>query len=353
MTGIDENSTVSGNAYKGRTIKRMKIEYKDKSIQFAINPEDYTQNEPNKVTITQTKGGAWIDAWGGGIVELTIKGTTGVKGTSNNIDTGYQRWKELRNLIRSVYEEITDGEEVKDLIKFYNFTDNEFWYCYPNQNGIELYRSKSRPNVYQYTINLWGVRRIGQPESSSGVIGNVTNTSGSSSVTSKNTVTHSASGNSNTLRNALKNSEVDNSTVTNTKTKSVLGIQEDCLKQMTLLEPLIGGKAGKISPVTGFQCTQGITMQSSGTVSNVTAFTGKDLSDTLDLMLSEVRFVSKVSVETYTMVTKIREYSPESCPCVSKLTTWFSVSSVENRSKSQPNAYFSISFEELFVLFGI
>ena len=147
----------SGNATTGRTLRRMELDYGSIAVKFAVNPEDYTQKEPNKVAITQTKGGAWIDAWGAGIVEITIKGTTGVRGGTTDIDTGYNRWVELRNLFRELYSTITDGEEVKDLIKLYNFTDNEYWYCYPMQNGIELYRSKSRPHMYQYTINLWAI----------------------------------------------------------------------------------------------------------------------------------------------------------------------------------------------------
>lgn len=310
---LNENSSVSGNAHSNRTLKRMKIAYGDTSIQFAINPEDYTQTEPNKATITQTKGGAWIDAWGAGITEIVIKGTTGVKGVGGtNIDIGYQRWKELRNLIRSVYDSIKDGESVTELIKFYNYTDNEFWYCYPTQAGIELYRSKSRPNIYQYTINLWAIRRIGQPASSSGVIGNPnSNAGGGNSQTSRNTTTHTQSGGRSTSRNTLRNTEVDNTTITNTKTKSILGLQEDCLQYLTELEPLIGGKSGKISPVTGFQCTQSITMQSSGTVSNVEAFTGESLSSDKSLLLVETKFSSRVSVETYTLYTQIKMYSPE------------------------------------------
>lgn len=315
MALYDENSTTSGNAYSGRTLKRMEISYGDTSIKFAVNPEDYTQKEPNKATITQTKGGAWIDAWGAGIVELTIKGITGVKGSGgSNIDTGYQRWKELRNLFRKVYEAITDGEEVTELIKFYNFTDNEYFYCYPTQAGIELYRSKSRPHIYQYTINLWGIHRIGEPETSSGVVGNPLkkpNSGSSPSVTSKNTSVSVASGGTYTTRNVALNSDADKATSTNTKTKTVLNIQEDCLNYLTLMEPIIGGKAGKISPVTGYGCIQNITMQSSGTISNVNSFTGKDLSEKQDLLLSEIKFTSKVSVETYEMYTQIHEYSPD------------------------------------------
>lgn len=165
--GSQINSPISGNRTSERPLKRMKLSWMNQEYQFAVNPEDYTQSEPNKATITQTKGGAWIDAWGGGIKELTIKGTTGVYGRHGNTvsdpDAGYKRWKNLRNMIQNVYDDVRDGEKV-ELMKFYNYTDNEYFYVYPAQGGIELYRSKARPNIYQYTLHLWAVRRLGEPE---------------------------------------------------------------------------------------------------------------------------------------------------------------------------------------------
>ena len=319
MATYNENSKVSGNATAGRTLKRMKLSYDGTEVKFAVNPEDYTQTEPNKASITQTKGGAWIDAWGGGIRELTIKGTTGVKGGTKSIDEGYNRWKTLRNLFRQVYDAVQDGEEVKELIKFYNFTDNEYFYCYPAQQGIELYRSKSRPHIYQYTIHLWVIRKIGEAVTTTGTIGNPNKSTsgGSSSKTTKSTTITKKSGDAYRTRSRSNMSESDSTTVTNTKTKTLMDIQEDCKLYYTALEPLVGGRGGKISPVTGFGCCRGIIMQAAGTISNVNGFTGVDIApkqeiyDTLPLLLSEVKYTSRVSPETYEMYAGMKEYSPD------------------------------------------
>lgn len=319
MATYNENSKVSGNATAGRTLKRMKLSYDGTEVKFAVNPEDYTQTEPNKASITQTKGGAWIDAWGGGIRELTIKGTTGVKGGTKSIDEGYNRWKTLRNLFRQVYDAVQDGEEVKELIKFYNFTDNEYFYCYPAQQGIELYRSKSRPHIYQYTIHLWVIRKIGEAVTTTGTIGNPNKSTsgGSSSKTTKSTTITKKSVDTYRTRSRSNMSESDSTTVTNTKTKTLMDIQEDCKLYYTALEPLVGGRGGKISPVTGFGCCQGIIMQAAGTISNVNGFTGVDIAhkqgiyDTLPLLLSEVKYTSRVSPETYEMYAGMKEYSPD------------------------------------------
>lgn len=172
--GLLVNSSVSGNRTKDHPLIRMRLAWNGQEYKFAVNPEDYTQSEPNKATVTQTKGGAWIDAWGEGIKEITIKGTTGMcgaPGTSNpNPDAGYQRWKNLRNMIQQVYSAVQDGEKVQ-LMEFYNYTDNEYFYVYPAQSGIELYRSKARPYIYQYTLHLWALRRIGEAEKERQVLG--------------------------------------------------------------------------------------------------------------------------------------------------------------------------------------
>ena len=315
---FDENSKVSGNAYSGRPLKRMEIQYKDINIKFAVNPSDYTQSKPNKVTLTQTKGGAWIDAWGAGIVEFSIKGTTGVKGGSKDIDTGYNRWKELEKLFDSLYAAITDGEEVKDLIRFYNHTDNEFYYCYPNQSGIELYRSSSKPHLYQYSIGLWGIRKIGQPEVSVGVIGNLNRNNNSvnkkgkrkTKTTYKQKGKHAGGEGSYTIPSNA-NKEVDFITTTSTKTKTLSLIKDDCVQCSEELEPLVGGKAGKLSPVTGYNCITGINIQSLGVITNVSGFRCLDWSTKPDIYLKDLNFTSKVSNVTYEVYKKIKEQSDE------------------------------------------
>ena len=393
MAEYDDINTTSGNATSGRQLKRMELVYAGTSVKFAVNPEDYTQKEANLASITMTKGGAWIDAWGAGVIEITIKGITGVRGSSTDIDVGYQRWRELRNLFREVYAAVTDGETIDELIKFYNFTDNEYWYCYPSQGGIELYRSKSRPHMYQYTVNLWAVRKIGDPapEISSGTTydtgtisgglpseigsiddifgtqaggtisgGNDPNTisigtpdrSGSpddvftgeagetiglpqkekqsmgnplkkyssyintakkikKAVTTIKKIAKIFGGNGYSTSKLVTDSEADRIITTNTKTKTILMIQEDCRLYASLLSRVVGGTNGKLSPVTGFNATKDVEVQPSGVVSNIEFFSGKDLMENPDRLVSEVQFTSKVSVETYNMISLIKNYSDE------------------------------------------
>ena len=380
----------SGNGSNLRSVKRMELIYKDIDFKFAVNPSDYTQKEPNRVNITQTKGGAWIDAWGAGIVEFNIKGITGVFGKKftatkdttlskivntgldvarvlsgdSGVDVGYQRWKELRDLFRSVYKSVQDGETVTDLIQFYNYTDNEYWYCYPSAAGIELYRSKSKPHVYQYTLNLLGLRRIGEPTVSVGVIGNPNkeqSTSNSVQIidTSENTTDESATGveaegngenpegadsrdraqtpttdnnnpqttdrttsisggNAYKTKAAALNTDADVTVITNTRTKSTEVIRNQSKEYADLMAPLVGGSEGLLIPTTAYNTAKDLAITSVGAVLHISGFDQSNVlqsKNTVELpknrLVQEIVFVPQVSSETYTTWKLIREYSPE------------------------------------------
>lgn len=338
----DANSSISlsnissGNGTNGRNIKRMELVYGDTSIKFAINPEDYTQKEPNRATLTQTKGGAWIDAWGAGIVEFTLKGITGVSGrkvsssslNSNNaeagrhsIDIGYQRWKEMRDLFRKVFDAVQDGEEVTELIKFYNYTDNEYWYCYPTQSGIELYRSKSRPHVYQYTINLWGLRKLGEPNKEDGVIGNpnkeniesfLSEDELSDVLTIKDSTSTVSGGNVYTTKNVALNTHADITTKTFTKSKAISIMRQQCHNYAIEMSGIIGGYNGKIVPATAYYCSDSLQVGDSGTVVNVRPFRGSSFESDDKIskfLMREVFFDNKVSISSFELWKSIKSYS--------------------------------------------
>lgn len=377
---VELDSLSSGNGNNRQRIKRMMLQYKDTDLWFAINPSDYTQKYPNRANLTQTKGGAWIDAWGKGIVEINIKGVTGVSGnkyelssTSENssVDEGYQRWKKLRNLFISLYESVKDGETLTrdDLIKLYNFTDNEYWYCYPMPQGIELYRSKSKPHMYQYTINLWGVAERGSPEEETGVIGNpnyvesvnqkvivdngkvsensIEDTAGtneippgeaaagenpddssvSKSTNNDSTLTQQTTsdstytaqgGTSYKTKTASINSEVDVTVQTVTKTKSTYDLRNHSEKLAKQLAPIVGGYKGLLVPPTAYQTAKDLNLTELGIVLNVDEFTkanliraGSSVFLPRNRLLEEIRFVPLVSPECYKLGKKILGYSPE------------------------------------------
>lgn len=303
----------SGQAIGRSGLLRMAIEYRDSVLKFAVNPEDYTQSTPSRVTITQTLGGAWVDAWGAGLTSFTIKGTTGVGGNSTNKDVGYQRWRQLRDSINNVLNDAAAGEPVDEYIKFRNYTDNEYWYCFPDSGGLELYRSKSRPHMYSYTLHLIGIREIGQPATSTGFIGAPTKglshgysrTTGYTEPVVKATIdqvsVHENQGDATRWATQSTVSSKD------------LGLLVNAADEYaTNMEPIIGANRGRLIPYDANSVVAGLEVQSSGLVSNLDPFTGSDLADNggISVLLSGCSFSPQVSVQAYDMIGRIHQLDP-------------------------------------------
>jgi hypothetical protein len=145
------------------TLKRIEFEFNNTSYKFALNPEEYSISEPNRVTITQTKGGAFADEFGAGLPTITMKGTTGFKNGTSSGTTGYTKFDELRTTIRNVYNRLSPGQIVtpdKEMM-FYNYTDGDFWVVTPQT--FQLLRTVARPLLYTYNIELIGLRPANIP----------------------------------------------------------------------------------------------------------------------------------------------------------------------------------------------
>lgn len=164
---------MNGNAYDGNNkLKRMEMVYKGLSYVFDLNPETYDFKIPNRVNVHYTKGGAIVDLFGSGLKELNITGTTGFRGGSKDNQHGYKKFLELKKLTLGVMDDISDGREVKDFLNFYNHTDGEAYVTIPIRLNIS--RNINQPLIYKYDIQLYVLRRVGDPVTSSSlqVIGN-------------------------------------------------------------------------------------------------------------------------------------------------------------------------------------
>jgi len=178
-------------------LRRMEFEFMGQTYKFALNPEEYRQSEPSRITVTQTKGGAFADDFGAGVPSIYFKGTTGFRNTemrnylndtgdgSNNQQrfleglvrqgslwaqqelektlTGFLKFKELRDLIRRYYTKAPPGAIITpDLeLVYHNYTDDEHWVVTPKT--FDLMRSVSRPLMYLYEVQLVCMRRADEP----------------------------------------------------------------------------------------------------------------------------------------------------------------------------------------------
>lgn len=173
-----------------KILKRIEFEFLGQSFEFNLNPEEYQQTEPSRIALTQTKGGAWMDDFGSGIVKINFKGTTGFKDkqlttnqsiflkelqakrdgdsiwANNEFErhmVGFYKFKQLRDMIREYYDKFVPGDVIasdKELT-FHNYTDGEHWIVAPET--FELFRSISRPLLYTYNISLWCLRTADTP----------------------------------------------------------------------------------------------------------------------------------------------------------------------------------------------
>jgi len=140
--------------------KRMEFVYvsgsgTEKSVILNVKPEVYSQEETTLSNVVQTKGGAFIETFGAGIMNINIKGSTGYgKGA------GYQNFKDLQDLFRSYLKDTTRGTQ----LQFHNLTDGDAYVVHTDPSGFRYLRSKNNPLLYYYDIKLIALRRVGDPD---------------------------------------------------------------------------------------------------------------------------------------------------------------------------------------------
>jgi len=125
-------------------------------FQMNIRPEDLTRNEPSRMSVNQTFGGAWVDSWGPGVPTVNLAGTTGwgAGGLPDGFEqfqklhaTVFQKWHALR---AEVAAEGKDPNGIK--LIFSDGLDDFVWDVAPM--NFTLRRNKSRPLLSQYQIAL-------------------------------------------------------------------------------------------------------------------------------------------------------------------------------------------------------
>lgn len=130
-------------------------------VTLKIRPEDLTRTESQRVTTTQTMGRGivgWTDHFGAGLPTLNISGNTGWRTAQGSGMDGAQAFEELNKLVMEQYPEevqraIDNGRDPQGVkLLFVDMLDGFSWVVVPQQ--FVLRRSKSRPLLFQYTIQM-------------------------------------------------------------------------------------------------------------------------------------------------------------------------------------------------------
>ena len=119
-------------------------------------PEELTYIDPSRCTVHQTLGGAWVDGFGAGLTQIQISGNTGWGQGSNPpgelqfhlaYNVMYKQWHQKRlNAVMAGKDPDTVKLILVDTLNFY------YGVCVPM--AFTLKRSRSRPLLYLYNINL-------------------------------------------------------------------------------------------------------------------------------------------------------------------------------------------------------
>lgn len=123
---------------------------------LVIRPEDLTRIDPTRSAVLQTLGGAFADVWGSGLPNIAISGHTGWRG--DPAKDGMQIFSDLRDLVMTQFlnrrnaAAITGRDPGEVKLIFVDVLDDFAFQVVPT--AFVLRRSKSRPLLCQYQINL-------------------------------------------------------------------------------------------------------------------------------------------------------------------------------------------------------
>lgn len=135
---------------------------------FDPRPEELTYTHPTRASVIQTLGGAWVDDFGEGIVDITLSGHTGWRANDQTLTTinapkdGMEKAIELRTAFFETFHKermaaAKAGNNPDDSVKmfFVDVLNTALWQVYPV--SMQLRRHKSRPLLYQYQLRLLGL----------------------------------------------------------------------------------------------------------------------------------------------------------------------------------------------------
>jgi hypothetical protein len=138
----------------------------DLSFTFGLRPEDLSQTEPMRLTVQQTLGGAWADAFDRGVASITLSGTTGWRGTSTQ--SGEDMFQYLRSTVFQAWADnrtqaISAGQDPSSVQLF--LTDSLDSICaLVAPKAFTLHRSKSSPLMMRYNIQLIVLADASEPQ---------------------------------------------------------------------------------------------------------------------------------------------------------------------------------------------
>lgn len=126
---------------------------------FKVNPENYKYNMPQRTTITKTKNDIVVEDYGRDVETITFSGTTGFRGTVS----GKMKLDQLYSAIRAYSNKAGGGTKPRELMTFYNMTDNKSYRVHLAPEGFNYSRSVNEPLLFRYEISLVVIGNAKEP----------------------------------------------------------------------------------------------------------------------------------------------------------------------------------------------
>lgn len=127
------------------------------ALTLYVRPEDLTRQDPSRVNVNQTLAGAWADSFGAGVPMITIAGHTGWRRDQSDED-GEGRFLALRERVFDQWHQrraaaVASGRDPSGVQLIYTDVLNDMAVVVAPLQFV-LRRSKSRPLLYQYQIQM-------------------------------------------------------------------------------------------------------------------------------------------------------------------------------------------------------
>lgn len=129
---------------------------------FSLRPEEFEYDIPSRANVHQTLGGAWVDDFGVGLKRVILSGTTGWRGT---VIPGELWFVAFRELVYETYFQRRQraaflGQD-PDMVRLFYVDTLNYVACWVHPVEFSHERSKSRPLVHRYRIQLVVVEELG------------------------------------------------------------------------------------------------------------------------------------------------------------------------------------------------
>lgn len=133
-------------------------------VPLVVRPEDLTRMDPSRAVVHQTMGKdviGWVDSFGRGLPTITIAGHTGWRKASGQDLDGEGQFEKLKRIVFDAYHRTRDtkikfGKDPSE-IKLLFVDELDMWACEVVPMSFTLRRSKSRPLLMQYNIQMQAV----------------------------------------------------------------------------------------------------------------------------------------------------------------------------------------------------